>query len=153
MCGPPPRQPTLGIDKREAEADDRWSCVQQKAPKPWIWLAMDATTQQIVAFHVGDRSRERAKALWATLPEVSQDHTTFHTDHYEIYSGVMPAERPKAITKHARETHHRERCNNILGQRLARLVRATLSFSKKGENRLGAITCFICHSNLERTAA
>jgi IS1 family transposase len=36
---------------------------QKKANKQWIWLAMNATTRQIIAFHVGNRSRESAKAL------------------------------------------------------------------------------------------
>ena len=114
---------------------------------------MDATTRQIIAFHVGDRSRESAKALWATIPAVYQDHATFHTDQYEVYSGVIPAERHKAITKQARKTNHIERFNNTLRQRLARLVRDTLSFSKKVENHIGAIKFFICHYNLEKAGA
>ena len=68
------------VYKLEAEADEMWSFVQKKANKQWIWLAMDATTRQIMAFHVGDRSRASAQALWAALPEVYQDHATFHTD-------------------------------------------------------------------------
>jgi insertion element IS1 protein InsB len=130
-----------------------WSFVQKKANKQWIWLAMDATTRQIIAFHVGDRSRESAKALWGMIPEVYQDHATFHTDQYEVYRGVIPAERHKAITKQARKTNHIERFNNTLRQRLARLVRATLSFSKKVENHIGAIKFFICHYNLEKAGA
>jgi hypothetical protein len=43
--------------------------------------------------------------------------------------------------------------SNTLRQRLSRLVRATLSFSKKVENHIGAIKCFICHYNLEKAAA
>jgi len=141
------------VYKLEAEADEMWSFVQKKANKQWIWLAMDATTRQIIAFHVGDRSRESAKALWATIPEVYQDQATFHTDQYEVYRGVMPAERHKAITKHARKTNHIERFNNTLRQRLARLVRDTLSFSKKVEHHIGAIKFFICHYNLEKAGA
>src|SRR5215813_12907633 len=64
--------------KLEAEADEMWSFVQKKANKQGIWLAMDATTRQIIAFRLGDRSRESAKAVWATSPEVYQDHATFH---------------------------------------------------------------------------
>jgi len=141
------------VYKLEAEADEMWSVVQKKANKQWIWLAMDATTRQIIAFHVGDRSRESAKALWATIPEVYQDQATFHTDQYAVYRGVMPAERHKAITKHARKTNHIERFNNTLRQRLARLVRDTLSFSKKVEHHIGAIKFFICHYNLEKAGA
>ena len=41
------------------------------------------------------------------------------------------------------ETNHIERFNNTLRQRVSRLVRKTLSFSKKEINLLGAILCFI----------
>jgi insertion element IS1 protein InsB len=141
------------IDQLEAEADAMWSFVKKKANKQWIWLAMDAKSRQIIAFHVGDRSRESAKALWAKVPDVYQHHATFHTDQYEVYNGVIPAERHKAITKKARKTNHIERFNNTLRQRLSRLVRESLSFSKKLANHIGAIKFFICHYNLEKAAA
>ena len=67
--------------------------------------------------------------------------------------GVIPAERHKAITKKARKANHIERFKNTLRQRLSRLVRDTLSFSKKVENHIGAIKFFICHYNLEKAAA
>ena len=149
----PARPAKVWIYKLEAEADEMWSFVQKKANKQWIWLAMDATTRQIIAFHVGDRSRESAKALWSEIPAVYQEHVIFHTDQYEVYSGVIPAERHKAIAKQARKTNHIERFNNTLRQRLARLVRDTLSFSKKVENHIGAIKFFICHYNLEKAGA
>jgi hypothetical protein len=53
----------------------------------------------------------------------------------------------------ARKTHHIERCNNTLRQRVSRLVRAALSFAKKLANYSGAIKLFICHYNLTRAAA
>jgi insertion element IS1 protein InsB len=87
------------LRRLEAEADETWSLVQRKANKQWIWLTMDAITRQIIAFHVGDRSRDSAKALWAKIPWVYQEQATFHTDQYEAYTGVIPAERHKAITK------------------------------------------------------
>lgn len=39
-----------------------------------------------------------------------------------------------------------------LRQRVSRLVCSTLAFSKKVDNRVGAIRYFICHYNLTRTA-
>jgi len=66
---------------------------------------------------------------------------------------VLAAERHKAITKKARKTDHIERFNNTLRQRVARLVRETLSFSKKLANHIGAIKFFICHYNLARAGA
>jgi insertion element IS1 protein InsB len=141
------------IRQLEAEADEMWSVVTKKANKPWLWIAMDATTRQIMAFHVGDRSRDSARALWANIPVGYREPATFHTDQDDAYQGVIPAERHQAITKKARKTNHRERFNNTLRQRLSRLVRETLSFSKKLAHHIGAIKYFICHYNLTRAAA
>jgi insertion element IS1 protein InsB len=48
---------------------------------------------------------------------------------------------------------HIERFNNTLRQRVSRLVRETLSFSKTLANHIGAIKYFICHYNLEKASA
>jgi insertion element IS1 protein InsB len=144
-----PASPTDVVLRRlESEADEMWSFVQKKAHKQWIWIAMDAQTRQVIAFYVGDRSRDSAKELWAKIPWVYRERAIFHTDQYEAYRGVIPAERHKAITKHARKTNHIERFNNTLRQRVSRLVRETLSFSKKLAYHIGAIKYFICHYNL-----
>jgi hypothetical protein len=66
---------------------------------------------------------------------------------------VIPAAQHKAISKLARTTNHIERFNNPLRQRVSRLVRATLSFSKKLAYHIGAIKLFICHYNLTRATA
>ena len=141
------------IRQLEAEADELWSFVQKKANRQWIWIAMDAKTRQVIAFHVGDRSRDSANGLWAKIPLVYREQATFHTDQYEAYTGVIPAERHRAITKKARQTNHLERVNTTLRQRVSRLVRETLSFSKKLAKHIGAIKHCICHDNLTRTTA
>ena len=135
------------------ELDELWSFVQSKANKQWIWIAMDAKTRQIIAFHVGDRRGESGKALWAKMPMGYRAQATFHTDQYDVYKGVIPAAQHKAITKQARKTNHIERFNNTLRQRVSRLVRETLSFSKTLANHIGAIKYFICHYNLTRRGA
>ena len=76
----------------------------------------------------------------------------FYTDQYVAYRGVIPAAQHKAITKLARKTNHIEQFNNTLRQRISRLVRSTLAFSKKVENHIGAIRYFIYHYNLTRAA-
>ena len=141
------------IQRLEVEADEMSSFVQQKANKQWIWLAMDAKTRQIIAFHVGNRRRQSARRLWAKIPEAYRQQATFYTDQYVVYKGVIPAARHKAIHKLARKTNYVERFNNTLRQRVSRLVRETLSFSKKLTNHIGAIKYFICHYNLTRAAA
>jgi len=149
----PARLTAVVLSRWEAEADEMWSCVQKKANKQWIWIAMDAQTRQIIAFHVGDRSRESGKALWANIPLMYRAQATFHTDQYAVYQGVMPAEQHRAMTKKARKTNHIERFNNTLRQRVSRLVRETLSFSKTLANHLGAIKYFICYYNVTRRGA
>ena len=57
------------IQRLEVEADELASFVQKKANKQWVWIAMDATTRQIIAFHVGDRSHRSAEHLWAKSPQ------------------------------------------------------------------------------------
>jgi insertion element IS1 protein InsB len=141
------------LRRLEMEADAMASFVQKKAHKPWIWITMDAETRQVMAFHVGDRSRRSAKRLWAKIPHAYRQHATCYTDQYVVYAGVIPAAQHRAISKLARTTNHLERFNNTLRQRVSRVVREALSFSKKLANHIGAIKLFICHDNLTRAAA
>jgi insertion element IS1 protein InsB len=137
----------------EVEADEMSSFVQAKANKQWIWIAMDAKSRQVIAFHVGDRSRRSAKRLWAKIPQAYRQQAMFYTDQYVVYEGVIPAAQHRAISKLARKTNHLERFNNTLRQRVSRLVCEALSFSKKLAHHIGAIKLFICHYNLTRAAA
>ena len=152
-CPAPARPTAVVVSRLEAEADEMWSFVQQKANKQWIWIAMDAKTRQIMAFHVGDRSHKSAEHLWAKIPQAHRQHATFYTDQYVVYEKVMPAAQHQAISKLARKTNHIKRFNNTLRQRVSRLVREAWSFSKKLANHSGAIKLFIGHYNLTRVAA
>ena len=127
------------IQRLEVEADALASFVQKKAHKQWVWIALDAKTRQIIAFHVGDRSHTSAEHLWAKIPPAYRQRATFYTDQYVVYEKVIPAAQHRAIHKLARKTNHSERFNNTLRQRVSRLVREALSFSKKLVNHLGAI--------------
>ena len=138
------------IQRLEVEADEMASFVHKKANKQWIWLAMDARTRQIIAFHVGARSRKSARRLWSKIPKAYRQQATFFTDQYVVYERVIPAAQHRALHKKARKTNHIERFNNTLRQRVSRLVRSALSFSKKRANHIGAIRSFICHYNLTR---
>jgi insertion element IS1 protein InsB len=151
-------QPVTGhgdvmIQQLAVEADDMSSFVHKKANKQWIWIAMDAKTRQVMAFHIGDRSRKSAKRLWAKIPQAYRQHAMFYTDQYVVYAGVIPAAQHRAISKLARKTNHIERFNNTLRQRVSRLVREALSFSKKLAHHVGAIKLFICYYNLTKAAA
>ncbi len=84
----------------------------------------------------------------AEIPKAYRQHATFYTDQYVVYVGVIPAAQHHPIGKLARKTTHIERFHNTLRQRVSRLVRSALSFSKKRDNRIGAIKYFICNYTL-----
>jgi insertion element IS1 protein InsB len=150
----PPRHTQVVILQRlEAELDELWSFVGKKTHRQWVWIAMDATTRQVIAFHVGDRSQTSAEQLWASLPAMDREQAMFYTDPYAVYKGVIPPARHRAISKLAPMSNHVERFTCTLRQRVSRLVRAPLSFSKKLSNHVGAIKYFICDYNLTKSAA
>jgi hypothetical protein len=70
------------------EADELWSFVQKKRKPHWVWIAMDKQTRQIIAVHVGDRSRDSAMQLRQNVPETCREQATFYTDQYAAYLGV-----------------------------------------------------------------
>jgi insertion element IS1 protein InsB len=141
------------MQRLEVEVDKMASFVKKKAHKQWFWRALDAKSRQVIAFHVGDRSHKSAKRLWVEIPEAYRQHATFYTNQSVICAGVIPAAQHRAISKWARETNHIERFNNMLLQRVSRLVRTALSFSKKLPNHIGAIKLFNGLDNLTRAAA
>jgi hypothetical protein len=59
----PEQTDELIICTLESEVDEMFSFVGNKQNKQWIWIAYDSLSKQIIAFHVGDRSRKSAKEL------------------------------------------------------------------------------------------
>jgi IS1 family transposase len=130
------------------QLDELWSFVGNKRRKQWIWLAMDAQSRAIVGVYVGNRSRRSAERLWKSLPPVYRQCAVCYTDFWDAYVEVLPSKRHQAVGKDSGKTNYIERFNNTLRQRVGRLVRKTLSFSKKLENHIGAIWYFIHHYNM-----
>ena len=124
-----------------------WSFVGSKSNKQWIWLALDVNTREIVGVHVGNRSRQGAQALWDALPAVYRQCAVAYTDFWDAYALVFPQKRHNAVGKETGKTSYIERFNCTLRQRVSRLVRKTLSFSKKLANHIGAIWMFVHHYN------
>lgn len=108
---------------------------------------MDVESRAIVGVYVGDRSRRSAQRLWQSLPPVYRQCAVCYTDFWDAYREVLPHKRHRAVGKDSGKTNYIERFNNTLRQRIGRLVRKTLSFSKKLENHIGAIWYFIHHYN------
>ena len=129
------------------ECDELWSFVGNSDQKQWVWLAIDRDTREIVGVHIGDRSAKAAQAPWEPLPKDYQQYAISYTDFWEACQSVFPEARHRAVGKGSGKTNHIERFNCTLRQRVSRLVRKTLSFSKIIENHIGAIFYFIHHYN------
>ncbi len=129
------------------ECDEMWSFVQNKGNKQWIWLALDVTSKEIVGVYVGARDQIGAQGLWDSLPPVYRQCAVAYTDFWAAYAAILPAQRHRAVGKETGKTNHIERFNCTLRQRISRLVRKTLSFSKKLANHIGAIWYFVHYYN------
>lgn len=129
------------------QLDEMWSFVGWKKNKAWIWVAFEPRKRQVVAFHVGGRGIDSAKALWGKIPERMRKHCYFETDEWDAYNAVLPFER-HYVGKD--ETYHVEGFLAGVRARVSRLVRKGLSFSKKLENHVAAIRYFFWRYNLER---
>ena len=129
------------------ECDEMWSFVGHKGNKQWIWLAFDVQTGEVVGVYVGRRDKQGAQGLWDSLPPVYRQCAVAYTDFWEAYHSIFPSKRHKAVDKKTGKTNHIERFNCTMRQRISRLVRKTLSFSKKLANHIGAIWYFVHHYN------
>ena len=70
-----------------------------------------------------------------------------YTDFWAAYAEVLPQEQHRATGKGAGQTNHVERFNNVLRQRLGRLVRRTLSFSKSDVMHEACLLLFLHEHN------
>jgi IS1 family transposase len=129
------------------ECDEIWSFVQNKDEKQWVWLAKDRDSQYIVGVYIGSRGIEGAQGLWNSLPLEYKKNALCYTDFWEPYKSVFPNHHP--VGKESGQTNHIERFNCTLRQRIPRLTRKTLSFSKSLKNHIGAIWYFIQNYNYE----
>lgn len=148
----PGTQPVM-CQRREGDAAERASCVQSKAPKPWLWMALEAQSRQGMAVYVGDCSRPRAKRLGAKIPQAYRQHAMFSTDQYVGYAGgdargAAPGKQQVSAQhqSHGAFRQHATTAGVPCGAR-------SDAFSKKLAKPIGASKLFICHYNLTRAAA
>ena len=145
LLPPDPEDPT----STTLELDELWSFVLKKVYDFWIWMALCRKTRQVVAYAVGDRSKQTCLRLWESIPSAYRQGLCF-TDFWASYSAVIPKEQHFAVGKETGETAHVERWNNTLRQRLARFVRMTLSFSKSVVMHEACLLLFLHRYNRDR---
>jgi insertion element IS1 protein InsB len=94
-----------------------------------IWIVQCRRTRQILSFFIGDGSKESCQRLWRKIPTEYLKCMSF-SDLWQSYN-CIPTTTHHKVGKEQGQTNHIERLNNTLRQRISRLVRKTLSFSKK----------------------
>lgn len=129
------------------ELDELWSFVAKKTNNVWIWLACFRKTRQIVGYALGDRDEATCRKLWRSIP-AKYRRGACYTDFWKAYQAVIPVTKHRLSGKETGQTAHIERFNNTLRQRLARLVRKTLSFSKSKIMHEICLRLFIWRYNL-----
>ncbi len=144
---PPLRETLLPAELGDVlELDELWSFVGSKSNARWVWIALCRQTRQVVAYFVGDRSADAARALRERIPPAYRRRAT-RSDFWLAYDEVFPRCTHLCTGKGAGETCHVERWNCTLRQRLGRFVRKTLSFSKCDRMHELALRLFIHQYN------
>jgi insertion element IS1 protein InsB len=131
------------------ELDELWSFVLKKVNQVWVWIALCRKTRQVVAYALGDRSKQTCQRLWEAIPSAYREGHCF-TDFWAAYQAVIPDEQHTAVGKETGETAHVERWNHTLRQRLTRFVRMTLSFSQSVVMHEACLLLFLHRYNRER---
>ena len=127
----PDRKETLLVPQpgQSVEIDEVGSFVRRKGKQAWVWVALSFQTRPVVAMVVGDRSAQTCRKLWERLPEAYR-WVLVYTDFPKAYFAVIPPEQHQACKKGSGLSNAVERFNLSLRQRLGRMVRKRLSFSR-----------------------
>ena len=124
------------------EIDEIGSFVRRKGRQAWVWIAVSLQSRQVLAMVVGERSAKTCRKLWERLPQAYRALLVY-TDLHKAYFAVIPREQHNACKKGSGLTNAVERFNLTLRQRLGRMVRKTLSFSRSWAMHLLCLRLFI----------
>jgi IS1 family transposase len=146
---PPLHETLLPAQKGDKlECDELWSYVGSKLQGGcWLWIALCRRTRQVVAYMLGDRSEESARWLRECLPKEYACRAT-RSDQWAPYAAAFSKHTHRLCTKKEGETTHAERFFCTARQRVARLVRRALSFSKSFDRHELWLRVFLTEYNL-----
>jgi insertion element IS1 protein InsB len=110
----------------ELEMDEQWSYVGSKSNQRWLWLAVEYTTNTVLAYVFGKRQDEVFEKLHALLAPFNI--CRFYTDGCGAYQRHLNPDNHE-IGK--QNTQKIERKNLNFRSWIKRLTRKTICFSKR----------------------
>ncbi len=113
----------------------------------WIWLALCSRTRQIVAYATGDRSARTAFKLYQRIPPSYRQCMSF-SDEWDAYRLIFDPSQHTQVGKGTGLTNYVERHNGVMRQRIGRLARKTLRYSRCEEMHDAVIKLWIIEHNL-----
>ena len=90
------------------EAEEMHTYVSNQSIVPWLWLALDAKTREMIGVHLGTRDAPSAQTLFKSLPAVYRQCAICYTDQLASYSVVFPKTRHRSANKGLGKTNHIE---------------------------------------------
>ncbi|MBI2661836.1 IS1 family transposase [Candidatus Woesearchaeota archaeon] len=121
--------------------------MHSKAQRIWVWIALCRRTQQVVAYHLGNRDKKSFHQFYNKVP-IDYANCLSTSDGLEVYKVLKIYGHSMGKKKEGR-TSQVEAFNTVLRQRLARLIRRTCAFSKSLEMHETVIRVFIQEYNEE----
>ncbi len=106
----------------------------------------------MLARQLDPRDKKTTELLFAELAESLKKKALYFTDKFNVYYETIPWSQHQPVSKQSDQISYIERFNCTRRQRWVRLVRKTLSFSKKLTNPIGLIKYFICDYNRQLRA-
>jgi len=106
---------------------------------------MDTQSRQVIAFHVGDRSRKSAKRLWAKIPEAYRQQARFTHDQYVGVRGDSRCSAPGDQQVGPQNQSHRALQQHAPPAAFHAWYARRYRFPRSSRTIIGAIKLFICH--------
>ena len=129
----PPQEAQLlpRVKEDVLELDEVWSFVGSKENQAWLWTARCRRTRQIVGWVI--RPTRGTFAAIDLREAIDSRHRSCPTvsDGRESDEAVFSPSRHRSVGKETGETAHMERWNDTLRERIGRMVRKTLSLSRR----------------------
>jgi insertion element IS1 protein InsB len=111
--------------QEEYEMDELRTYVGNKRNESWVIYSINKKTRQVVHFVAGKRCKENLKKV--VDETLRHQPSIIYTDRLNIYPTIIP---PPLHRKSAHRINHIERMNLTLRNRLKRLSRKTICYSK-----------------------